>query len=54
MRLTFGLRVLAIVAAVAQITACGDASGPKIGPPANVALLGGDAQASPEVGTKLP
>jgi len=54
MRLTFGLRVLAIVAAVAQTTACGDASGPKTEPPANVALLGGDAQASPEVGTKLP
>ena len=54
MRLTFGLRVLVVVAGVAQITACGDASGPKTGPPANVVLLTGDAQPSPAVGTKLP
>ncbi len=54
MRLTFGLQVLVVVAGVAQMTACGDASGPKTGPPANVAPLAGDAQPSPEVGTKLP
>jgi hypothetical protein len=53
MRLLFGLQVLVIVAGVAQTTACGDASGPKTGPPANVARIAGDAQPSPEVGTKL-
>ena len=54
MRLLFGLRVYVVVAGVAQMTACGDASGPKIGPPAHVALVTGDAQPSAEVGTKLP
>ena len=54
MRLLFGLRVYVVVAGVAQMTACGDASGPKIGPPAHVALVTGDAQPSSEVGTKLP
>jgi hypothetical protein len=54
MRFTFGLRTMVVAAVIAQITACGDASGPKIGPPATVVLLAGDAQPSPEVGTKLP
>jgi hypothetical protein len=53
MRLISGLEVLVVVAVVAQMTACGDASGPKAGPPARVVLLAGDAQPSPEVGTKL-
>jgi hypothetical protein len=54
MRLTLGLQALFVVAGVAQMTACGDASGPKIGPPATVALVGGDAQPTPAVGTQLP
>jgi hypothetical protein len=53
MRLLFGLRIFVGVAGVAQMTACGDASGPKIGPPAHVGLVTGDAQPSSEVGTKL-
>jgi hypothetical protein len=54
MRSISGLNVLVVVTAVALSTACGDASGPKIGPPAKVILLAGNAQASPEVGIKLP
>lgn len=54
MRFISGLQVLVVVAAVAQMTACGDPSGPRTGPPASVLLLAGDAQPSPEVGTKLP
>src|SRR4051794_33410920 len=41
--------------AIAPLTiACGDSSGPSTITPANVALLSGDAQPTPEVGTKLP
>lgn len=54
MRFIFRLQVLVVVAAVAQMTACGDASGPRIGPPASVVRVAGDAQVSPEVGTRLP
>src|SRR5687767_1874731 len=54
MRLIFRFRVLVVVAAVAQLTACGDLSGPRIGPPASVVLVAGNAQVSPEVGTRLP
>ncbi|MDP9205134.1 MAG: Ig-like domain-containing protein [Gemmatimonadota bacterium] len=54
MRFIFGLQVFVVVAGVVQITGCGDASGPKSGPPAKVVILGGDAQPSPEVGTRLP
>jgi hypothetical protein len=54
MRLTFGLQALLVVAGVAQITACGDASGPKIGPPEKVVTVSGDNQAAPPVGDKLP
>lgn len=36
------------------MTACGDASGPKVGPPTTVALVSGDLQAAPPVGDKLP
>ncbi len=53
MRLIFGLRILIVVAGIVQIAACGDASGPRTGPPAKVVLVAGDAQPSPEVGTKL-
>ena len=54
MRFIFRFPVLVVVAAVAQLTACGDTSGPRVGPPASVALVAGDAQVSPEVGTRLP
>jgi hypothetical protein len=54
MRLTFGSQVLLVVAVVALMTACGDASGPKIGPPKTVVLVSGENQASPPVGDKLP
>ena len=54
MRLVFGLRGFVVVAGVAQTTACGDASGPKTGPPAQVVLVAGNSQPSPEVGVKLP
>ncbi|HEV7387446.1 MAG TPA: Ig-like domain-containing protein, partial [Gemmatimonadaceae bacterium] len=41
--------------AVASLTiACGDSSGPGTTGPANVILVSGDAQPSPEVGTQLP
>jgi hypothetical protein len=53
MRLKFGLHALLAVAGVAQITACGDASGPKTGPPAKVVLVSGDSQVAPPVGDKL-
>lgn len=54
MRPISGLQILVVVAGVAQTTACGDASGPRTGPPAKIVLLGGNSQLSPEVGTKLP
>lgn len=54
MRFISGLQVLVVVAAVAETPACGDASGPRTGPPASMVLVAGDAQLSPEVGTKLP
>ena len=54
MRLTFGLHVLLVVAGIAQMTACGDASGPKIGPPETVVLVSGENQVAPPVGDKLP
>ncbi len=53
MRLISGLRFFLAVAGIAQTTACGDASGPKTGPPAQVVLVTGDSQRSPEVGSKL-
>jgi hypothetical protein len=43
-----------VLAGVVQTTACGDASGPKIGPPAKVVLVSGDKQVAPPVGDKLP
>src|SRR5687767_1766990 len=54
MRFIFRSQALVVVAAVALLTACGDPSGPRIGPPASVVLVAGDAQVSPEVGTRLP
>jgi hypothetical protein len=54
MRLIFRLRLFVVGAAVAQITACGDASGPKSGPPATIVLIAGNSQPSQEVGTRLP
>jgi hypothetical protein len=44
---------LAAAAVVAQMIACGDASGPKFGPPASIVLVSGDGQGTIEVGTKL-
>ena len=38
---------------VALTIACGDASGPKLGPPATFVLVSGDGQGTIEVGTKL-
>ena len=38
---------------VALTIACGDASGPKLGPPASIFLVSGDGQGTIEVGTKL-
>ena len=54
MRFIFRSQVLVVVAAVALLTACGDPSGPRTGPPASVVLVAGNAQVSPEVGTRLP
>ncbi len=54
MRLTFGSQILLVAAVVSLMTACGDASGPKIGPPKTVAPVSGDDQAAPPVGDKLP
>src|SRR4026208_900569 len=54
MRLTFGSQVPHVVAVVALMTACGDASGPKIGPPKTVVLVSGENQTAPPVGDKLP
>jgi hypothetical protein len=38
---------------VALTIGCGDASGPKLGPPASIVLVSGDGQGTIEVGTKL-
>jgi hypothetical protein len=53
MRFVFGLTALFAAAIVAQMIACGDASGPKPGPPASVVLVSGDALGTSEVGVKL-
>lgn len=53
MRFVPGLIALFAVTVVAQMIACGDASGPKPGPPASVVLVSGDALGSSEVGIKL-
>ncbi|HEX9248448.1 MAG TPA: Ig-like domain-containing protein, partial [Gemmatimonadaceae bacterium] len=38
---------------IAQMIACGDASGPKAGLPASIVLVSGNAQGTTEVGGKL-
>ncbi len=53
MRFASGLMVFLATVVVAQMMACGDASGPKNGSPANIVVASGDAQAATEVGTKL-
>jgi Bacterial Ig-like domain (group 1)./Peptidase M30. len=53
MRLASGSIALATATIVALMIACGDASGPKAGPPASIVLVSGNAQSSPEVGSKL-
>src|SRR5712671_1864931 len=52
MRFASGLMAFLTAAVVTQMTACGDASGPKIGPPATILTVSGDRQTA-EVGTKL-
>ncbi len=46
--------VLLQCAIVSLTVACGDSSGPRTSAAANVILVSGDAQATPEVGTQLP
>jgi hypothetical protein len=53
MRFVPGLIALTTATVVALTIACGDASGPKLGPPANVVSVSGDAQGAAEVGIKL-
>jgi hypothetical protein len=53
MRFASGMVALTAATVVAQMIACGDASGPKLGPPASIVLVSGDAQGTIEVGTKL-
>ncbi|MGZ3499815.1 MAG: Ig-like domain-containing protein [Gemmatimonadaceae bacterium] len=53
MRFASGLVALTAATVVAQMIACGDASGPKLGPPASIVLVSGDGQGAIEVGTKL-
>lgn len=54
MRVIFRLRSAAVIALVVQTSACGDASGPKFGPPATEVIVAGNAQLNPQVGTTLP
>jgi hypothetical protein len=53
MRFASGLTALLAATVFALMIACGDASGPKSGPPASVVLVSGDAQDPSEVGSKL-
>src|SRR5258708_19155943 len=53
MRFASGMVALASTTVVALMIGCGDASGPKLGPPASVVLVSGDGQGTIEVGTKL-
>ena len=53
MRSSVWLLISSCVVVLSTI-ACGDSSGPSTISPANVALISGDAQPTPEVGTKLP
>jgi hypothetical protein len=53
MRFASGMVALTATTVVALMIACGDASGPKLGPPASIVLVSGDGQGTIEVGTKL-
>ncbi|PYO49715.1 MAG: hypothetical protein DMD72_04225 [Gemmatimonadetes bacterium] len=53
MRFPGWLLLIGCCAVVSLTIACGDSSGPGIAP-ATIVLVSGDAQATPEVGTKLP
>jgi len=53
MRFPSGILVLTATTVVVLMSACGDASGPKLGPPASIVLVSGDGQGTIEVGTKL-
>jgi len=53
MRFPGWLLLIGCCAVVSLTIACGDSSGPSIAP-ATIVLVSGDAQATPEVGTKLP
>src|SRR5258706_15211383 len=53
MRFASGMVALASTTVVALMIGCGDASGPKLGPPASVVLVSRDGQGTIEVGTKL-
>src|SRR5437868_2197929 len=48
-----GWLLICCCAVVSLTIACGDSSGPSIAP-TSIVLVSGDAQATPEVGTKLP
>ena len=54
MRVSFRLRGVAVIALVVQTSACGDASGPKFGPPATEVIVAGNAQLNVQVGAMLP
>ena len=54
MPVIFRLRAVAVIALVVQTSACGDASGPKFGPPATEVIVAGNAQLNPQVGAILP
>lgn len=54
MRLISRLQVVVLIAGVVQTTACGDASGPRTGPPAQIVSVAGSSQPFPEVGARLP
>jgi len=53
MRFASGMMALTVTTVIALMIACGDASGPKLGPPASIFLVSGDGQGTIEVGTKL-
>jgi len=53
MRFAPGLNALLAATVIAQMIACGDASGPKAGPPASIVPVLGNAQRTAEVGSKL-
>ncbi|MFL5635695.1 MAG: Ig-like domain-containing protein, partial [Gemmatimonadaceae bacterium] len=54
MRFTGSSQSILSAVVIVTMIACADASGPKTGPPATIALVSGDAQRSTQVGTKLP